>query len=254
MSQNQTRDTDETDETDAQAPGEAINGYTGLYPRQVAHHRYVVLSLRNDGVSGHHVALNDDGEFGCTCEDYSYNQEGSEICDHIAVAIYEAPKTVRIADEIVTDLAREFRNIERATAAAEDAADALEGALVNARDAEASDAVADATDEAQAESPPGRDVDPMDAADRLQDAFDDVVEDMQVQAHEGWVWIKKGYDTPDELPGPGSVDPFVAFLQEPDHVDYVHDDHDLADSKPGEYWSNIIAPEAVDEYISEVLE
>ena len=241
-------------QTDEQTPAEAINGFGDLYPRQIAHHVYAVLSLRNAGPTAHRVDVN---EMTCTCDDMYYNQEDDGICDHVAVALYQAPKRVSISEEVTADLAVMMNRLDEASEDARETADALEAGLIAQRDAEADTATepdTTASESTQDDSPPGRDVDAGEAADRLKGAFDDVVEDMQVQAHEGWVWVQTGRDTPDELPGPGNVDPFTAFLQGPEQIEYIHDDHEAVGQKPGEWWKNRIAPEAVDDYIAEVLE
>jgi hypothetical protein len=235
-------------------PGDAINGFAELYPREITHNVWAVLSLRNDGVTAHRVDVTD---LSCTCEDMDYNQEGNGICDHLAVALYESPKRKTIAEDVTADLATMMNRLDKASEDARETADALEGSLIAQRDADAgtaADADTTSSQPKQDDSPPGRDIDAGDAADRLQSAYDDVVEDMQVQAHEGWVWVQTGRDTPDELPGPGNVDPFTAFLQGPDDIEYIHDEHEAVGQKPGEWWKNRIAPEAVDGYIEEVLE
>jgi hypothetical protein len=248
MSEPQTR------QTDGQAPADVINGMDKLYPRQVTPHETVVLSLRNGGATAHHVDIR---ELSCDCGDMDYNQDGNGICDHLAIALYEARKRYEIESGMVADVSHTLHELKETANVARDAAEQYESGLVAQRDTEA-DATAqpdtDASDATTDDSPPGRDIDASEAADRLKDAYDAVVDDMQVQAHEGWVWVQTGRDTPDELPGPGNVDPFTAFLKGPEAVEYIHDEHDAVGQKPGEWWKNRIAPEAVDEYIQEVLE
>jgi hypothetical protein len=70
---------------------EAINGYEDLYPRQQDTNDWHVLSLRNNSITAHEVGLD---PFSCTCADYNYNQDGVEICDHIAVVLFAADQTL----------------------------------------------------------------------------------------------------------------------------------------------------------------
>jgi hypothetical protein len=91
------------------------------------------------------------------------------------------------------------------------------------------------------------------AADTLRDAYDGVVDDMQVKAHDDMVWVQTGKDTPDTLDAPGNPAVFDLLLKDAEQVTYVHDDHDLAGDRPGQWWKNAIKPSEVDAYISEVL-
>lgn len=75
--------------------GEAIDGFHELYPRQIAGHEYRVLSLRNDGNTAHRV---DTEELSCTCRDAEYNVEEPEVCDHLAIALYQAPSRISVED------------------------------------------------------------------------------------------------------------------------------------------------------------
>lgn len=240
----------QTPTTPETAPAQTITDFESMTARHVGGHDYVVVN-RASG-SANEVNLR---EISCTCEDMDYNQHGDGACKHYTYAHHVAPKVrLSVEDGYTQDMARLLIQLRETVAEAEDAAQQFESGLVAQRDAEADTAAQTASNDLSAESPPGRDVDAHDAADRLQAAYDEVIDDMQVQAHEGWVWVQTGRDTPDELPGPGNVEPFTAFLQAPEAVEYIHDDHDAVDLKPGEWWKNRIAPEAVDEYIAEVLE
>jgi hypothetical protein len=218
--------------------------------RHVGGHKYVVTNRESGGV--YEVNLR---EMTCTCEDMAYNQHGNEACKHYFYAHHVSPKVrLSVEDGYTQDMARLLIKLNETVSDARDAASEFEGALIQQRDAETDTAAQTASQTTTDDSPPGRDVDVDAAAHRLQSAYDDVVEDMEVQVHEGWVWIQTGRDTPETLPGPGNVEVFTAFLANPDPVEYIHDDHDAVSQKPGEWWKNRIAPEAVDDYIEEVLE
>lgn len=92
------------------APAEKINGLEDLYPRQVHHYRWNVLSLRNDEVTAHTVDLQ---ELTCTCADEAYNKTGQEVCDHVAVALFQAPQTITVEDEAVLNLSHVVRDAKR---------------------------------------------------------------------------------------------------------------------------------------------
>lgn len=228
---------------------------------------YSVLSVRNGSPTYHYVTLG--SEPSCTCSDYEYNRENRDICAHIAKSI--------LADQMEPDrlAVRELINVTatvtEAASTAREAADnarstarELDNGLVSVRDAQAGKAAATASDttENQGENQSTTDSSgshsdsdkAAEAADKLQSAFDEVLDGMAVEHNEGVVWVNKTPDAPDELPGPGNVEVFQAFLANPEQMEYVYDDHDYAGAKPGSYFNNMIKPENVDSYISEVLE
>jgi len=130
---------------------------------------------------------------------------------------------------------------------------------VKTNDANAAAAAASET----ASEPPQSDAgpSPAEAAETLQAAFDEHLDDMQVKAANNHVWFQTGRETQDEWPYPGGDEVF-SVLTDSDLVSYVHDGsqewadepHKLYESKPGEWWKNALAPDDVEEYISEVLE
>lgn len=224
---------------------------------------YSVLSVRNGSPTYHYVTLGKEPE--CTCSDYEYNREDRDICAHIAKAI--------LADQMEADrlAVRELINVTatvtEAAAKAREAADnarttakELDTGLAKVRDTQAGQAAATAsdttenqgeTDTAGSHSNANK---AAEAADTLQSAFDEVLDGMEVEHNEGVVWVNKSPDAPDTLPGPGNVEVFNAFLSNPEQMEYVYDDHEYAGAKPGDYFKNMIKPENVEEYISEVLE
>jgi len=128
--------TDTTD-TETAAPADMINGFGDLYPRQVTIHQHVVLSLRNDDPTAHKV---DVSELQCDCQDQAMNKSGTEICDHLAVAMFEAPKRTTVEESMVHDLSTVLRDMEQAAQQAQDAAGQFEGSLVAQRSEEAEQA------------------------------------------------------------------------------------------------------------------
>lgn len=239
---------DEPDRT--VAPAVAIPDFPDLYPRQVTIHTWRVMHLRNPNTgTGNKVYEVNLNAMECSCPDWNYRKgESPAVCKHMAAALYAAPGTMDVGDALSFDtleLGREVRDL----------AENLQRRVTGL---EADQAAASAP---QGGSSPSPDVDPSDAAQRLQDAYDAVVEDMQVRATESYVWVQTGQDTPDSLPGPGNVDTWEAFIKNPEQIDYV-DDEDPGDwvtqahldEKPGEWWKNAIEPGEVDDYISEVLE
>jgi hypothetical protein len=231
---------------------EAINGFGELYARHVGGNNYRVLSLRNGSVTAHTVNVH---ALTCSCEDMEYNTDGAEVCDHLAVALFQAPARISVEDHVLNQLLELYE-------ASQDGTDGTE-ATVTANSApnasDASDAGTDASDESD-KPPANPDYDAAkaqkqaeDAATKLQEAYDDLVDDMQVQAHEGLVWLQTGRDTPDDWPHPGGGDTWEVLIGNPDQPMYIHDEHDLFTDKPGEWWKNALYPSDVDDYISEVL-
>jgi len=223
---------------------------------------YSVLSVRDGSPTYHYVTLGN--EPSCTCEDYEYNRNGREICKHICKAILSEqmePDRLAVRELInvtatVTQAASEAR---KAADNAQSTARELDNGLVTLRDAQAGERAENPSDTTENQSEQSsnshsNDHKASEAADKLQSAFDEVIDGMVVEYNEGVVWVNKSPDAPDELPGPGNVEVFNAFLANPEQMQYVYDDHDYAGAKPGEYFNNMIKPENVDEYISEVLE
>lgn len=236
---------------------------------------YTVLSSRS-GQRAHRVNIQ---TLRCSCEDMTFNrnlqetaQGGRDVCDHLAhcldvhpqldateSAVYQSMSLMDGAQNLYTRIEEQRDQLEEAIVALRDAQAGLE-ASNSAGESDTAD-----SDESGADtdgSAPGgmTDEDVEQAASDLQEAFDELIGDMEVQAHEGVVWFKTGYDTPDEWPYPGGDDTWEVLVKNPDHPEYVGEGggdypaHDLYEKKPGEYWKNILRPDDVDAYISEVLE
>lgn len=218
---------------------------------------YAVLSLGGDEPTFYNVRLGDPPE--CSCPDMKYNRADDEhnVCKHTLAAML-APRLS--TEETLSQVGIELLSrLNDAVEDAEAARDGLEEALVKAREgqAEAQPATAtESTSESQETQSGG--VSPQDAADRLREAYGEVVDDMQVKATDSYVWVQTGQDTPDELPGPGTTGVFDALLRNPDEVEYVPEDYggdypNAEAEKPGEWWKNALKPEDVDGYIEDVL-
>lgn len=219
---------------------------------------YVVYSPSDDGESNaYRVELTPDDVPTCNCEHGEHNQSDTAACKHIR----EAVKAHKTHPDLEHSTLQQWAGIIRdSSATLRDAEAALEGAQeanVAARETEAA-AVQDAPDAAVAEhEPDGQQA--AEAAETLQEAFDEHLTDMQVQHHVGYVWFQTGKDTEEEWPYPGVDETFEAVTS-PDCVEYVseggdgYDAHELYDDKPGEWWKNALEPGDVEKYISEVLE
>jgi hypothetical protein len=229
---------------------EAINGFGELYARHVGGNNYRVLSLRNGNVTAHTVNVH---ALECSCEDMEYNTDGAEVCDHLAVALFEAPHRISVEDHVLNQLLEVFEH-EQSTATPDSAPNA----------SDASDADTDGSQDSESEGDDRPPANPSydaakaqeqaeDAATKLQEAYDDLVDDMQVKAHEGLVWIQTGRDTPDDWPHPGGGDTWEVLIGNPDQPMFIHEDHDLFTDKPGEWWKNALYPSDVEGYINEVL-
>jgi len=122
------------DEPDTTAPAEAINGFSDLYPRQVSTRQTVVLSLRNDQPTAYTV---DCVDLDCDCPDAQYNKGDPEICDHIAVALYQESVHLDVDQALITDLQEVLHDIEESAQKVDDTAEILEDGLVDMRTTEA---------------------------------------------------------------------------------------------------------------------
>jgi hypothetical protein len=235
---------------DVTAPAQAIENYGKMRVRSTGFNTFLVLRFTSEGDLKnrvHEVDLNGD-QPSCTCGDHEYRRgDTPEVCKHVAIALENGAS--RQAD--LGELA--MHEFVRMMAGVEEQLDRLESARdVTRAQADAKD-VADSQGGETTAADPDVGVTAEEAADTLQSAYDGVVEDMQVRAHNDYVWVQTGQDTPQNLDAPGNPAVFDLLLKNADQVTYVHDDHELASEKPGEWWKNAIKPDAVDAYIEEVL-
>jgi hypothetical protein len=254
-------------------PGE--NPLDGLHAEHEGGLDYTVISSRNGAPSIHWVELGPTPS--CTCSDYKGNKASGfsgevdaerEPCSHIVKATLAdtlSPEELATRELInttatITNAAGEARQAARE---AEDTARELDTVLSRMRSVEADTASSSTTSsssgnteatEEQNSSSHSNEQNAKEAAEKLQNAFDAVINGMEVEHNEGVVWVNKTPGAPESLPGPGNIDVFEALLQNPDNMEYVYDDHEYAGAKPGDYFSNMIQPENVDDYIAEVLE
>lgn len=231
---------------------------------------YVVYSPHDDGPShAYTVDLTGapDGAPTCNCKHGNMNDPGTETCKHVREAVKAHLSHPDLEHTIMQEWAGIVRDANETLSKAEDSLEAAElsrtahASLHDSADeayqeaAEASTGDGETGERAEEEA---RQAEAQSAAETLQQAFDEHLEDMQVQPHAGHVWFKTGYDTEDEWPYPGVDETFQAITA-PDVVEYVYEsddgpNHELYDEKPGQYWKNALAPGDVEEYIEEVLE
>ncbi|MFO7935418.1 MAG: hypothetical protein R6U78_15240, partial [Bacteroidales bacterium] len=177
-----------------------------------------------------------------------YNKEGANVCAHIAAAII-APR-ISVEQQSAQYLMESASIFNDAVEKARTAANAIEQTRVKQVDhnAGATANSGSSGQSAQATAASGTTVDPADAAHKLQSAFDNVIEDMRVENSDSFVWVQTGQSTPDTLPGPGNVQPFDAFLRNPDQMMFIPDDANpnqlpdgfsaAAKERPGQWWKN----------------
>jgi hypothetical protein len=245
--------TDTTDDTTA--PAQNITDFESMAARQVTIHQWRVLSYGGEGTTAYKVNTLD---MTCNCEDHTYNNTGGEVCKHLAKALYVAEARMDVAEGLRYNLDEQAQEIRLQ---ADRRAQAATTAEANAAAAGGTESVEEANESAAPESDPVDTEAAESAAERLQEAFDTAIDDMQVEANGGAVFFQTGRDTPDGWPYPGGSETFKV-LTDSDHVMYVHDGtadwadspHKYYDDKPGEWWKNAIEPEDVEEYIAEVLE
>lgn len=204
---------------------------------------YLVLSARNGAPSVHHVHLGNDPT--CTCKDKQINRDDREPCAHIVKAMLADRMSFERSMAQMT--LESLQKVNDAVERAETAADALEDArirqLSNNPDHDESADTPSKTDDGNPVTPSER-VDPGEKADELQAAFDDTMSDqMDVQAHDGVVWVQTKRDAKDWV--------FDSWVRDPDPLEYDPDGEDY--EKPGEWWKNYIEPGHVETYIEGVL-
>jgi len=240
-------------QTESVAPADGIKDFGNMSVRQTGINQFSVVNYRTGTV--HHVNVR---EITCDCDDMQYNKdsESEVVCKHIQKAVHQAPTSVEM-DQAFLELVRdELDRLNTTSRRLEQIASSMEaGAYASGDSSTSGDTPAD-TSSGSSSGP-----DASTAADKLKTAFDDVVDDMQVQANDGYVWFQTGQDTPDDWPYPGGDETFKVITG-PDMVSYVHDGsadwadgpHKLHDSKPGEWFKNALDADDVEDYISEVLQ
>lgn len=239
-----------TRQADAIKPAQAIGDYPNLKVRSMIETgTYEVLHLKGGGGStSYRVNLKD---MTCTCPDWEFNRDTHQPCKHMAAALLDgAPQQWDVDRGVLRQIAY-YDN--RVTAALDKIERLTTGLQADASAAQSGGTAGGGSDTGSTGE------DPQEAADRLQDAYDEVVNDMQVKSTDSYVWVQTGQDTPENLPGPGSASVFQALLQNPEQVEFVPDDYNgdypnAGSEKPGEWWKNCLAPEDVDGYVSEVLQ
>ena len=231
----------------------------GLHVEHEGGLEYTVLSSRNGSPSTHWVTLGPDPT--CTCSDFEFHKDEREPCAHIVKAILSdrmEPEQMAMSEliSVTATVSQASREAERAAGDARDVANELEKNLVELRDIQSGSdsSTTSSSEQSQPNTSSGSDMDVSEKRDQLQEAFDQVVEGFEVESNEGVLWVNKTPSAPDTLPGPGNVDLFETFLKAPEQLEYVHDNHDYSGAEPGQYFTNMIRPENVSEYIEEVLE
>jgi hypothetical protein len=114
--------------------GEVVNGYAEMVPRHVRGNEYRVLSWRNDSITAHEVDVR---SLTCTCEDQALNRTGSEVCDHLAVALYAAPKRITETETAPFYLSESVERAQEAASTASEVVEDLEDAVVRTREKQA---------------------------------------------------------------------------------------------------------------------
>jgi hypothetical protein len=212
---------------------------------------YRILSTRNNTVTHYRVNV-ETGE--CECPSTVFNLDEHEACPHLTKALTVHTSWHDPGDWAVRDLQMVSERANNLMHDLRETTDWVETVIESAAVPAASDQV---RTNGEAPTPDGETVESVDIAERadtLQEAYDSVIDGFNVEYSGGWIWVNKSPDAPDELPGPGNIDSFQALLQNPDAMEFVPDDDSRDSDRPGQYFKNAIAPDAVDSYIQEVLE
>lgn len=126
-----------TNNDDAAEPvAQAINGFAELSMEHTGGCQYSVLSWRNDGLTTHRVNTAD---LTCTCEDQAFNKDGQQVCDHVAYAVYHAPKEREVSAEAFTNLINNISSLNDRVNALQGEPTAVESTASDADDEAAAD-------------------------------------------------------------------------------------------------------------------
>lgn len=247
-SDNEDEDMSNQQQQEPTAVAQAINGFAEMSMEHTAGCNYSVFSWRNGNNTVHRVNT---AQMTCTCEDMKWNRDGeTDVCDHVAYAVYHAPNSREVGTEAFNELLDMVSSMNDYRRALEQRRQSQEKA------AEVASTEPDSKPSLE-ETTPEPTHDPEEKADALREAFNAVVEDMEVEVGDGGaIWVKTGYDTPETIntPGPGGpIEVWEAFIKNPEQTEYVPDDHPAAGDRPSEYHKNRIEPGDVEAYIEEVL-
>jgi hypothetical protein len=130
---------------------EAVNGWGMLKARQVSVDAWRVLSWRNGSMTAHEVDIR---ALTCDCMDMQTQKQDAQICDHLAAALYQAPRTLDVGDAISEQMLEQMLELDEHMRALERKATGIEA-----------DAAADSTESTQStaqSASSGFDGDPVD--------------------------------------------------------------------------------------------
>lgn len=213
---------------------------------RVGVHTWQVLSIRSGEPAVHTVNIKD---LTCTCDADTY-QDGP--CAHIAYVL-AVEDGVGLEDLVAQDASYVMKMAETAMGMAE--------GTTGGTQAEETEDTGETSEGTEDDMPPEE---TRIAAGLLESAYkEEGIEDMKVRAVGEHVFAKTGRDTQDTIEtevGP-DLDVHQWLMQDPNQMKWVHDGspdwadspHPLDSEKPGEYFTNAIHRDDVDEYINEVL-
>jgi hypothetical protein len=102
---------------------QAVNGFSQLQARQVSVDEWRVLSWRNGGITAHEVDIR---ELTCDCMDMQAQKRDAQVCDHIAVALHSAPRTLDVGDAISEQMLEQMLELDSHVRAIERRATGIE--------------------------------------------------------------------------------------------------------------------------------
>jgi hypothetical protein len=104
----------------------------------------------------------------CTCPDHSYNKEDPETCKHLSYALFQAPESVEVEQELVNDLSLVLSDLHETVAT-------LDGKAKANGTMEASEAMETAPSEATEDPSEDTEVQLTTAADKVEDFVEEAV-------------------------------------------------------------------------------
>jgi uncharacterized Zn finger protein len=119
----------------------------------------MVLNLTPNPPRAYRVNIKD---MDCTCPDHSYNTEEAETCKHLSYALFQAPESVGVEQELVNDLSLVLSDLHETVAS-------LDGKAETNGTMEASEAMETDPSEATDEATEDTEVQMTTAADKVED-------------------------------------------------------------------------------------
>lgn len=205
---------------------------------------YRVISARNGSATLHKVDL---GAVTCTCEDMEYNQDGREVCAHVAKAALAHPSQVTAESQMAHTLMSQAESLHDLTDRVRETAHEAEQSLVTVRDLQAGAKAAkdqsESGDQTPDTSPPDPDIN---AVENVRQWIDENYPQPQLVAceegdHGGTPGVRLEPDN--QTMSDSQYEMFKGLLNSVDgstvHVGFTDEGCNTCDSSDDEFWYHV---------------